>query len=162
MKKFVFLTVFLLIGFIALAKVKKDPLNNSTSSNPKVQVTVHKVYNQNGDLVKYDSTYTWSYHTGNQATKIDVDSLFHRFLPYFHQNFPDSTFQTMQNNFFDMNDSAMILDFFNNNHFFDQWHNKLFNMQKEFREMDSLKSRFLKRFLNEKKLQNAKPKAGIY
>ncbi len=153
----------LLVGGILWAKNKQDTVKYTKPGNPKVQVKVNKVYDQHGNLIRYDSTYSWTYHRESQGKQIDVDSVFRKFLPYFRQNFPNSDFQSMQNHFLDVPDSAMILDFFNNKAFFDQWQGQLFDFQQQIHEMDSLRNRFLKQYMHlQRKHAVQMPKAGIY
>lgn len=163
MKKMIFVAGLLLISVVSFAKSKQDTVNYMKPGNPKIHYNVHKVYDKNGNLISYDSTYSWSYHHESHGRQIDVDSVFRKFLPYFRQNFPDSTFQELQNHFLGFPDSAMILDFFNNKHFFEQWQNQLFNFHQQIQEMDSLRRQFMKQFMEqEKKSPNKVPKAGIY
>jgi hypothetical protein len=163
MKKMILIAGLLLLSVIVFAKNKQDTVKYTKPQNPKVQVKVNKVYDQHGNLIRYDSTYSWSYHHESEGKQIDVDSVFRKFLPYFRQNFPKSDFQSMQNHFLDFPDSAMILDFFNNKAFFDQYQGQLFDFQQQIHEMDSLRNRFLKQYMQQQRKQGAKmPKAGIY
>ncbi|MBE0651266.1 MAG: hypothetical protein IH595_10545 [Bacteroidales bacterium] len=163
MKKMIFIAGLLLTSVIVFAKNKQDTVKYTKPGNPKIQYNVHKVYDKNGNLIRYDSTYSWSYHHNSQGRQIDVDSVFRKFMPYFRQNFPNSDVQSMQNHFMDMPDSAMILDFFNNKDFFNQWQGQLFDFQQQIREMDSLRNRFLKQYMQkQRKSQNKIPNAGIY
>jgi hypothetical protein len=52
----------------------------------------------------------------------------------------------------------MYLDFFNNDHFFDDWQNELFNFQDEMKHLDSLKQLFFNKFLEEEKKKVKKDK----
>jgi hypothetical protein len=158
MKRVILLGVFFIFSTLGNAQI----LNDTTPGHakPKVQVKVNKVYDENGNVVRYDSVYTWSYHSGNQ---IDVDSLMGKFMPYFHQHFSDSLFEHFSQPVFPLSDSALMLDFFNNDHFFDQWHEQLFDFKHQLQAMDSLKRQFFKQFLRQNKVKHkSAPPAGIY
>ncbi len=162
MKKIIFLWVFLLIGFATQAQIKQDSTPKQINK-PKIQVKVNKVYDKNGNIIRYDSTYSWTYNSEKQGKQIDVDSVMKRFMPYFHEHFPDSLSREFSDPFFQSNDSSMILDFFNNDHFFKQWQNQLFDFQHQIQQMDSLKRLFFKQYLHQNRLKSTdKPKAGIY
>lgn len=163
MKKTIFIAGLLLVSAMVFAKEKTDTVKYSKPGNPKVQFNVNKVYDKHGNLIRYDSTYSWSYHHESKGKNIDVDSVFRKFMPYFRQNFPNSDLKSMQNHFMGMPDSAMILDFFNNKDFFDQWQNQLFDFQQQIHVMDSLRKRFLKQYMQQQRKSQGKiPKSGIY
>ncbi len=161
MKRVIFLGVLLIFSTVCKAQILNDSTQNSTK--PKVQVKVNKVYDENGNVVRYDSTYSWSYSSQSTENKIDVDSLINRFMPYFHKHFSNSLNKSFSDPFFNLDDSNMMLDFFNNDHFFKQWQNQLFDFQHQIQQMDSLKRLFFKQYLHQNRLKNTdKPKAGIY
>jgi hypothetical protein len=87
------------------------------------------------------------------------------FKPFFRENLPDSLLQFFGNPGFNLNDSAMMMDFFNNAHFFDQWQKEIFDMHREMQAMDSLRMQFLKKYMLEMQhpgKENNPSKAGIY
>lgn len=163
MKKMIFIAGFLLVSVITYAQNKSDNVKYTKPGNPKVHYNVHKVYDKNGNLISYDSTYSWSYHHGSMGKSIDVDSVMRKFMPYFRQNFPNADTKSMRQHFLGSPDSAMILDFFNNKNFFDQWQGQLFNFQQQIKEMDSLRNRFFKQFMQQQgKAKHSGSNAGIY
>ncbi len=154
--------LFLLAGIAAHAQnLKSDSLNNK-ANKPQIQIKVKKVYDKNGNIIRYDSTYTWTYNSQNGKKSIRIDSLMRHFMPFFRKNLPDSLLQVFGNPDINLNDSAMMMDFFNNNHFFDRWQNKVFDMNRELKAMDSLRMEFLKKYTHELKHRQKHPKAGIY
>ncbi len=158
MKRIILLGVFIMFVSFGQAQIVNDSVHKQPQ--PKVQVKVNKVYDENGNVVRYDSVYTWSYHSGNQ---IDVDSLMRKFVPYFHEHFTDSLAGVFNHPVFPLTDSTLMLDFFNNDHFFNQWHEQLFDLKHQMQVMDSLKRQFFKQFLRESAgKHSAEPKAGIY
>jgi len=163
MKKIILTVAFSLLSVFAFAQNKSENKEYSKPGNPKVHYNVHKVYDKNGNLISYDSTYSWSYHKGSMGKTIDVDSVMRKFLPYFRQNFPNAEMKSMRQHFLSMPDSAMILDFFNNKNFFDQWQDQLFDFQQQIREMDSLRNQFFKQFMHQpEESQKAGSNGGIY
>lgn len=109
---------------------------------PKGSWKVNRDYDENGNLISYDSTYTYSYSSvdGDTISAADMDELMSHFQQFLGQN--------------GMNDqSAFMQSFFNdsipgNSHFF---HGDLFadhfnseSFQRQIREMDSLHRQFLK------------------
>ncbi len=157
--------LFLLAGMTVQAQiVQPDSLANSTAK-PQVQIKVKKIYDKNGNIVQYDSTYVWTYHNEKGSAHIDMHRLMDNFKPYFRENLPDSLLQVFGNPNFNLNDSAMMMNFFNNPHFFDMWQKEIFDMNHEMRTMDSLRVKFLKRYmLQEKHIGKQKNplKAGGY
>lgn len=163
MKRITFIAGLLLLSVIAFAKNRQDTIKYTKPGNPKVHYNVHKVYNKKGNLISYDSTYSWSYHHESKGRQIDVDSVMRKFLPYFRRNFPNADMKAMRQHFMGMPDSAMILDFFNNKKFFDQWQGQLFDFQQQIRQMDSLRNRFFKQFMQQQQKSKGKAKeSGIY
>jgi len=162
MKRIIFLWVFIFVGFTTQARIVRDS-NRKAANKPKIQVKVNKVYDKNGNIVRYDSTYTWSYSSDNNGRKIDVDSLMSRFMPYLRGHLPDALAKEFSNPDMRSNDSALILDFFNDEHFFNKWQTQLFDFPQQLREMDSLKREFIRHYLpNKEKNKRERLKAGIY
>ncbi len=163
--KCVILSGFLLLAGVTVRAqmIQPDTLNNR-ANKPHVEIKVKKAYDKNGNIIRYDSTYVWTYNNHSGNVHINPDSLMSKFMPFFRKNLPDSLLQIFGNPDINMNDSAMMKDFFNNAHFFDQWQQGLFNMKKEMQAMDALRMEFLKRYLHEYKRGNKKNpvKAGIY
>ncbi len=149
------ITLFLLIPFLLTGceaqtgeKAKKE--NPVISENlipqnvkPKVDIKVNKKYDEEGNLIGYDSTYTWSYSTiHGDSTFVNADSVYSEFSPLFNRQFPgfDNSFK---NGFFDM-DSLFYNDFLSPDYFYKRWHKELIEQENEFRRMDSLKNEFFK------------------
>ncbi len=159
MKKIVSLMaiIVLLMNFSvpAFSQITLDTtsLNNN---RPHIEIKVNKVYDENGNVIEYDSTYVWSYSnsSGDATLNIDPDSLFRQFVPWFSQHINDFSTEPFYHKIF--KDSTMYLDFFNNDYFFDQWQNELFDFNKELRQMDSLKRIFFDQFLKEEQMEEQK------
>ena len=156
MKKMLLIVSMMIAGLTVSAQSVNDT-TEVKSGKPQITVNVNKIYDENGRVVGYDSTYVWSYSNSTNGKRfiINPDSLLSRFKPYFneHFNMPENPFT---NKFF--NDSSMYFDFFNNDHFFDQWQNQLFNFKQEVERMDSLKQLFFKKYIEDQKRKGKRGK----
>ena len=127
-------------GELAISSEKPIPQN----VKPKVDIKVNKKFDEDGNLIGYDSTYTWSYSSiqGDSAF-VNADSVYSEFSPLFKQQFPDIG-NSFKNGFFGM-DSLFYNDFLSPDYFYQRWHKELLEQENEFRRMDSLKNEFFKR-----------------
>lgn len=161
--KSIILSAFLLLaGMTAYAQIVHS---HNHTNKPQVHINVKKVYDKNGNIIRYDSTYEWTYSNHSGKSNINLDSLMGQFVPFFRENLPDSLSRVFGNPDFNLNDSAMMLNFFNNAHFFGRWQKEIFDMKHEMQAMDSLRMEFLKRYMHEKKCSGKKKyplKAGVY
>ncbi len=120
----------------------ENPDLSATVNKPKVEVKVNKEYDENGNLIRYDSAYVWSYtNTLGDSGYVNIDSLMLQFRPFmqdhFQMTFPDIEQDWMRN------DSLFFHQFLGPDYFMDRWQNELERMNRRIREMDSLKSLFL-------------------
>ena len=117
---------------------KKNKFKKELGENPKIDVKVNKEYDKNGNIIKYDSIYSYFYSNINDTNSIDT--VFNNFYSLFEKSSPD-----LINNYFDnvfFNDSLLKYDFFKNDFF-----SKRFELNREyfnrlFWEMDSIKNSF--------------------
>ena len=115
--------------------------NNAKGNQPKVSWKVNKQLDKNGNVIAYDSTYTWSYtDTSGAPVSVNVDSVMGAFNGYFNNNFPSLWGRNFPNPF--PNDSTFSNDFFQPNYFQNLWQDNFFNMENMFRQMDSLHNQF--------------------
>lgn len=113
-----------------------------SSGGPKYNVKVNKQYDSSGHLVRYDSSYSYSYSSpGGQRLKINNDSVFHKFRTIFEDNYP-GFLNPWFNNIF-MEDSLFKYDFYNKNYFQKRFEMNSQMMEKMFQRMDSIKNHFL-------------------
>lgn len=152
-KKNIIITATLLvigsvIGF-SINSIKSDTDNNNVpqedtlKTNPKVDIKVNKEYDDNGNIIRYDSTYSYiyTYPDGNTKT-LNVDSLFKSFQPYFF----DRSFEIMRDpfrSFFDQ-DTFYEKHFFDHDYFMQQFEREKFHFDRMIKQMDSLRNEFLK------------------
>lgn len=136
----------------------KPDLNNK--NNPKIDIKVNRQFDENGNVIGYDSTYSYSY--SDSLNTFLNDSLFQQF-----QIFPESNLNEFINRpFFDI-DSLFLKDpFFRNHPFSNNLHNFNFDfnpfneMQKMKQKIDSLQK--LNPHLNQPQMpQNIKPKPNL-
>ncbi len=118
----------------------------SDTQDPDVRIEVEKQYNEEGDLIRYDSLYTYSYWSSSgDSMTVNVDSLFQDFRAYFHEHYaggPDMTRDPFQKEFL-RPDSLRQSDFLDDEYFFHRFEQEQRRMDRLFREMDSLKRDFL-------------------
>ena len=123
----------------------KEGRNTSTptlDNKPKVEVKVNKVYDENGNIVRYDSTYVWSYtDTTGDSTSVEVDSVMSEFKPFMQDHFK-MIVPGFDNEWF-LNDSTVYNEFLGPDYFMNRWQNEMEQMSKMIGEMDSLRERFL-------------------
>ena len=88
------------------AKIKEEVKNM-----PKESWTVKKEVDDEGNIIGYDSTYSWSYtNTNGDSVSVDVDSVMRSFDRYFQQHFPSVFGRSLINPNWD--DSLFNNDFF--------------------------------------------------
>lgn len=108
---------------------------------PEVSWEVHKETDEHGNVIRYDSTYTWTYQSKDgDVTKLDVDSVMRSFQNYFDLHLPGNW-----DNDFDhplRRDSTFYQDFFRDDYFYQQWQRSQQEMQYMFKRMDSLRNEF--------------------
>lgn len=117
---------------------KKDKLNFEKNA-PKEDIKVNKEYDKDGNLIKYDSTYTYFY-SNIEKNPILEDSIFSDFREIFDKNFPFSYKPYFHDLFFE--DSLMRYDFYKKDFFSERFRQNMERTEKIFQEMDSIKNHF--------------------
>ena len=132
------IAVFILLVF----SVGLSGAQNSNNA-PKISWDVNKEVDENGNIIRYDSTYSWSYtNTNNDSISIKLDNVMRSFNRYFDQQFP-----SMWHNSFMMpfrNDSLLQNDFLRDDYFHNRWEHDFFNLEELFLQMDSIRNQFFK------------------
>lgn len=114
-------------------------------TQPKADIRVTKEYDKKGNLIRYDSSYIWSYeNTAGDSVFVDVDSAMSQFYP-FMDNRRQFGFRQFNNDMF-YNDSLFYNDFLENDYFMHRWENSMERMNKMMLEMDSIKMQFFDEF----------------
>ena len=142
MKLLFAITVVALFTFGCNAQsVDKD--KKSTQNKPKESWKVDKEVDENGNVIRYDSTYTWSYsNVDGDTVNVNVDSMMQSFQNYFNDRMPSVFGQNLMEPM--MNDSLLSRDFFAEDYFHDRFKDAFFDMDKMFQQMDSIRSQFFK------------------
>ncbi|MCE3225617.1 MAG: hypothetical protein K0S32_168 [Bacteroidetes bacterium] len=132
---------------------KSIPLTDSIKKEPDVRVKVNKKYDDKGNIIRYDSTYSYVYSSPGGTLHMSNDSIFNHFRSYFHKN--HSAFMNPETDNIFFNDSLFKYDFFNEDYFFKRFQLNKGAFEDMFKQMDSLKNNYLEK--NYPKGQN-KPK----
>ncbi|RMG76942.1 MAG: hypothetical protein D6707_11720 [Bacteroidetes bacterium] len=111
---------------------------NAQQKEPDIRINVNKKYDENGNLIEYDSTYTYFYSNAN-VSETEIDSIMQQFMNYFNFTYP-SIIQNHFNTLF-FNDSLM------NDFFYDDFFEQRFLLNDQYfrqmmQEMDSIKNAF--------------------
>ena len=137
-----------IIGCNSQKNEKKQTENNkkdSTIIQPKEKWDVHTDYDEFGNLIKYDSTYSWSYsNVKGDSLQVNLDSIMDAFKYYFDENLPLKWRPDFS--YFPKNDSLFMKDFFSNDYFFKNWQMQHSELEEMIKRMDSSRNVFLKHF----------------
>lgn len=104
---------------------------------PKERWKVDKEMDENGNIIRMDSTYTWSYSSnGRDISPETMDSLMNHFREKFRSGLPPA----FNEDFFDSftSDSAFSHPFFNDSLFKKQWEDRYKLLEDMKRRADSL------------------------
>jgi len=158
MKKIALIVLSTLFLTSCNAQTKKEFAKELTDVSkekiqPKIDYKVNKEYDENGNLIRLDSTFSYYYSNINKDVMIN-DSIFKKFNDYFSIN---SSFNNLRFDDFFKQDDYLEEHFFKQDFFrgdFDK-NQKLIN--KMLQRMDSLKNKFfLEQFPLEDKKKNSK------
>lgn len=140
------IVMFACKGQEAENKSSNETEKKEENVKPQTSVVVNKEYDEDGNLVRYDSTYTYYYSNIEGDEKL-ADSLFNEFKTYFHSKYPFSYKPFFNDLFFE--DSLLQYDFYKNDFFEERFKLNMERMEKLFQEMDSIKNEFFfKQFKN--------------
>jgi hypothetical protein len=147
MKKLVIIcTIFLLaVGCQAQSdKTKRSIVHNfSDTTQPKVNWKVNKQYDDKGNLISYDSTYTWTYSRKNSKdVSINIDSVMTAFRTQFNMQFPSFFNRSFGEPVW--SDSLLYNDFLRPDYFMKRYQSQYFDMENIMRSLDSMRNNFLR------------------
>jgi hypothetical protein len=123
---------------------KKDKVVvNDSMSKPQVSVKVNKQYDDKGNLIRFDSTYSYVYSSPKGSMRSGNDSVFSNFRSFFEKNHPSLMDRNINSIFF--NDSLFKYDFFNDDYFQKRFelNEKMFGSM--YQQMDSIKKDYLQK-----------------
>ncbi len=153
-KKKILSVTLILIAFAAMLSFSVKHLSgknaegineteDTVKNNPTIDIKVEKEYDENGNIIRYDSSYRYIYtYPNGNSEELNMDSIFESFRPYFF----DHGFDIMHdpfNRFFD-EDTFYQRHFFDDDFFMQRFENEMFRFEEMMREMDSLRNRFLR------------------
>lgn len=116
------------------ASVAQDSLNK-----PKVDIKVNRRYDEKGNLIGFDSTYS-SFYSNIKGDTSRMDSLMSRFDRYYNRN--HSSFFDSQFNSLFFTDSLLYPDFFHKDFFMKRYEMNDDYLKSMMHRMDSIKNRF--------------------
>jgi hypothetical protein len=135
---------YLILGlvFFGLASCqsqdKKQLGQNKAKNMPHEESIVHRKYDEKGNLIGFDSTYT-SYYSNIAGDTIFLDSTLGDFGDFFNQHF-----SSMDADFFRDLDTSSISGFFQNDFFEQEFFDQSEQMLKMMQRMDSVKNEFFR------------------
>jgi hypothetical protein len=138
MKRLIIFAMMLSLSLSSCNGQKKDLQKDTGGIEPKTNVKVNKEYDENGNLIRYDSTYTYVY------SNIDDTAVRDSILSDFRQHF-SQVYRFSDKDFFDdlfFEDSLMQYDFYKKDFFMNRFKNNMPMMEDLFNEMDSIKNSF--------------------
>ncbi len=110
---------------------------NTGDTTPKTDIKVNKEYDDQGNLIRYDSTYSYYYSNIKDDSKLK-DSIFSSFKQHFNDQFFFSDRPYFNNLFFQ--DSLLFYDFYKDDFFQNRFKSNMGKMDRMFWEMDSIKN----------------------
>jgi len=140
------LSLFLMFAglFASACNGQKQPdeieeKDSQKEHSPQTNIIVNKKYDEAGNLIRYDSSYTY-YYSNIENDSLLEDSLLGSFEKLLQQKYPFSGSSFFNDFFFD--DSLMHHDFYKNDFFSERFRQNREQMDKLFREMDQMKNQF--------------------
>ncbi|GHC59300.1 hypothetical protein [Ulvibacter litoralis] len=154
MKKFVLICLF---GLLSVSCTSQNNETNktitkesekSTIEQPKGSWKVDKEFDENGNLIRYDSIYSWS-SSGriDDFSNVDKDSLLQSFKSKFFTNFSDFEDQGFETIF--SKDSLFSNHFFNDNFFGSDFGKDYMDIDKITQQLVERQKKFLEKYRSE-------------
>jgi hypothetical protein len=141
-KNIVFVVILsLLLNACNGQNLKPEQKEENKKPTPETNIKVNKEYDEEGNLVRYDSVYT-SYYSNIEGDTLMRDSIFEAFKKSFDKSYPFSSEPFFENLFFE--DSLLMYDFYKDDFFQSRYYQNPYKMDELFREMDSLKNLFFR------------------
>jgi hypothetical protein len=133
---------------------KKDLVAHDSLNKPKVNIKVNRHYDEKGNMIGFDSTYS-SYYSNVRGDTMRMDSMMNSFDLFFNRNHA-SQFNNQFNRLF-FEDSLRYPDFFHNDFFLKRYELNDRYMRDMMHEMDSVKNKFYRdQHLNPKPAEKKK------
>ena len=133
--------ILLLITSCTTEKINGQQENEDSLlvNKPQTKIIVNKEYDDSGNLVKFDSSYSYFYSNMERDSTF-ADSSFSLFQEKFFNSFPNHQKPFINDMFFE--DSLLSYDFYKDDFFSNRFRFNRQRFDKLFEEMDSLKNKF--------------------
>jgi hypothetical protein len=144
MKKIMLVAVLLSFSLISCNAQEKSRKTEQKkdSIQPEVNIRVNKEYDEHGNLIRIDSTYT-SFYSNIKSDSILEKQIFEKFRGNFDLNFNSIDSLFMKD--FYIEDPFKEFDFYTDDFFENHFMLRQKRIENIFKEMDSLKNSFYKR-----------------
>ncbi|MBQ0733333.1 hypothetical protein [Aquimarina celericrescens] len=127
--------------------VEEQDATEIAKTMPGARWKVKKELDSAGNVIRYDSIYSWSYsNLEGDSIEVDMDRMLRSFYDQVDNNFPLSIHQRIPGMF--EWDSLFYKRFMQNESFRSRWEEDFFEMQSAIERMDSLRYEFYKDFEN--------------
>ena len=150
MKKYVMLSLVAILATSCNAQEKKDQAlvqekeNGPAKDSPAGSWKVEKEMDENGNIIRYDSIYSWSSSGRHQNLgQQDLDSLLQSFGSFSHQGFPSMDGFDFPNSL--RNDSLFLKGFFDDDFFQNGFNSHFPDMESFQQQLDSVQKYFFDR-----------------
>jgi len=140
MKKYLLLAFCVLLFSSCQSQSTEKKLEKNEAINPKTNIIVHKEYDDQGNLIRIDSSYSYVYSNIKNDSILEKQ-LFNNFKLKFNNH--DALDSIFKNNFF--NDKMLKMnDLYIDDFFEKHMKQQIKEMQKTMKKFDSLKNNFYK------------------
>jgi|WetSurMetagenome_2_1015567.scaffolds.fasta_scaffold02741_5 hypothetical protein len=116
-----------------------ETISKADTNAPHTDIKVKREFDKNGNLVKFDSTYSYYYSNVKSNSRLR-DSIFNNFKNQFNHKYFFSK-DPFFNDFF-FSDSLLKYDFYKKDFFLERFRNNMNRLDSLFWGMDSLKNNF--------------------
>ena len=140
------------IGLLAIAlslalsscngQAKSENPDQKLISKPQSDISVNKEYDKDGNLIRYDSSYTY-YYSNIRDNEGLQDSILNNFKSHFNNRYSFSKDPFFNGLFFE--DSLLQYDFYKKDFFLNRFKDNMRKMDSLFWQMDSVKNNFFNR-----------------
>jgi hypothetical protein len=139
MRKIIIAAMAVSMTLISCIGQTKNKENKVKDNLPQTNIKVKKEYDKNGNIIKYDSSYS-SYYSNIKGDTVLKNSIFKDFKNKFNQSYFFSNQPYFKDFFFE--DSLLKYDFYKKDFFYDRFRQNMERMDSLFRGMDIMKNDF--------------------
>ncbi|GAB4512513.1 MAG: hypothetical protein Tsb004_18430 [Allomuricauda sp.] len=119
----------------------------TTTATPKGSWKVNKEFDEAGNLIRYDSIYSWSSSENlDELASLDRDSTLQSMQSRFYRNFSDFDFDQEGFGDFFQEDSLFTRRFFNDDFFNSDFGKDFMDIDKMHERMEAMQKQFLNRY----------------